>query len=680
MKKFCPSCDAVVEVADVPTPRCSVCHKAVIDTPATEDPDPKRRWTQPLVVGAVALVLAALVVGWQLQRAKVPEAASPAKLAPPVVSADWMATWKTTELKGDRAVAPGIADAALAQYAKAAPNAQALVRQLFALAKPGGLQKVSLSTRRKHPVQPTAELWQAVTAGKAKPVHPIEAAWLLRAMLQARGEMASFVTESAGVQTPLMLSRTRLALKLADGTIAEVGAAQPMQAPKPVSDAQAAAWWLVVRANVLRLHGDFKLVYEDLGAAQLVSPGLPAADFVKGVAQLDQKMDESGVAACEAALLKAEDPLARLFLAEIAVGQDQPVKALQRCDEALKAAPAMPEALVTKAMILLQRVPTLPVDQRDATTIDVGKLLDQALQANPAPSGARAAKAQWLIHKDDMAAAETLLQAGVKDHRELESALMLVEVYNSRQQFTEAAAVFGQAEASLEDERVVTAWVMALVNAKQPAKAMEIIDKAIALAPTSTTVGLLRAQLLAEAGKIKESIAALEPLKAGPEGDQIAGLQAQLLLQDGQADQAVQLLQAVLTKRPTDKKLVLLQIVALARAKQLELADKVAAKALADKIALPMELVEVWLQSQHMERAQKLLEQEVAVDKPDPKAAATLAVVYVMQDKKPQALALRDKTAKQLGEHGEEFRKAIDEAIAAAEAEKANRVKPDAAK
>ena len=679
MKKFCPTCDAVVEIADPATLRCPQCLKAVIDAPAIDDPNPQRKSSRTLLLATFALLLIAVVAGWQWQRAQKAVAPSAAKLDAQPAAQDVATVLKSTDLKGDRAVAPGTADDAMAKYAIAAPSTAALVAQIAALRKPGGLQQVSLSTRRKHPVLNTAQLFKSVTLGLAQPVHPVEAAWMLWALLQARGEHPTFVTESAGVQTPLMLSRTRLGLKLSDGTVIEPLQATPMQAAKPVSDLQAAAWWLVVRANVLRLNGDFKLVYEDLAAAQRLVPGLATAEFVRGVAQLDQKMDEPGVAACEAALQKADDPLARLFLAEVAMGAEQPVKAVQRCDEVLKLHPAMPEALVTKAMILLQRLPTLPVDQRDKAAAEVGLMLDDALKANPAPQGARAAKAQWFVTKGDMPNAEELLKVGVTEFKELESALMLAELYNSKQQFAEAAAVFGKINAPLEDERVVTTWVSALVNDKQPEKAAQIVEQAHALAPTSTAIGLMRAQLLAEAGKLKESIAALEPFKDGQESQQIIGLQAQLLLQDKQPEKAIALVTAVLAKNPTDKKLLLLQIVAMARANQLDAAQKVADKAIADKIALPMEVVEVWLQGQQMPRAQKLLEQEVAADKPDPKAAATLAVVYVMQDQKPLALQLRAKMVKLLGEHGQEFATIIDEAIAAAEAEKGKRATDGAA-
>lgn len=673
MKMFCPTCDQEVQVAAA-ADRCPQCHKSLLqvaDGGAAPKPAAgKGGW---LLGGAVVCAMAAGVAIWQVKgRGEAPQGATPVAAAASATG-DWLAKFKATDLKGDRAVPPGEAGATLSAFAKAAASDKALIEALRALEKPGGLQKVSLSQRRKHAVQNTADLYAAAAAGKGLPAHAVEAAWLWRAALQARGSAATFVIERKGVTTPLMLSRLRVGLKLADGTVATPFDAQPIAEPAALSDAEAAALWLIVRANVERLQGQFAQVYQDLAVAEALVPGYPAAGFVRGVAQLDQKLTDQGVATCEAALAKQPDVMALLFLAEVAMGQSQPVMALQRCEEALKQAPGLPEAQTTKAMVLLQRLQSLPADQREAASKEIGALLDSALKANPPPPGARAAKAQLLLIGNQSQEAENLLRDAVLSHKEVEAAVLLAELLRSRKANAEAAKVFAGVDAPLDDDRVVLAWVQALMADDKRDDALQLLEKAFAVAPESRTVGLLRAQLLAESGKIKESIAALEGIKEGDDGEQVAAMQAQLLLQDNQADRAVQILQGLRKKHADDKKIGLLLVVALARKGDLAGADALAAQLVQDKVAIAMELAEVWLQAQQMDRAVALLEKEAAAEKPDPKVAATLAVMYVMQGRKADALKLKERASKTMGAEAAEFAKAVDEAIAAAEEEKQRR-------
>ncbi|MSQ84452.1 MAG: tetratricopeptide repeat protein [Myxococcales bacterium] len=688
MNRFCPTCDTTVDVAvdaDGVAAKCPRCQNPVLQAAeAVAEPAPACG-TKGVVYVALGLVAAAVVAGWYWRSSAVPTTTRAVTTTAPATAQDWAAKLKSAELKAERAIPPGTADAAMVQAAKAAVDAAALVKTLRGLEKAGGIQKISLGQRRKHAVGSSAQLWQSAVAGQSQPVHPIEAAWLWRAMLQAHGSESSFVTETAGVHTPLMLSRTRLALRLANGTLIEpfsVTGIEPfatvaLKQPRAVSDGEAMAMWLILRANVERLRGEFAAAYQDLNAADAVFPAYATTLFVRGVAQLDQRMHEQGLASCEAALAKQQDPLARLFLAEVAMAQEQPVKALQRCDEALAASPNLPEALVTKALVLIQRLQSLTEEQREATGVEISRLLELALKADPVPAGARAAKAQLLLIQKQDQVAENFLRQAVKDHKELEAALMLAEVYRSKKRSAEAAQVLQGVNAPLDDARVVMTWVQALMEDGKPDNALELLEKAIVLAPDNRTIALLRAQLLAESGKIKESIAALEGLQTGEDGDQIASLQAQLLLQDNQMDRAAAILVKLRVKKPADKKIALLLVVVWARGDKLAQADQLAAQLVADKVVIPMELAEIWLQARQMTRAVALLEKELAVDPPDPKAAATLAVMYVMQGRKADALALRDKAAPKLGDKADEFRKAVDEAIAAAEDEKKQRGEAD---
>ena len=222
------------------------------------------------------------------------------------------------------------------------------------------------------------------------------------AVLKARGESAEFVVETAGSSTPLLLTRARVGVKTAGGTVLEPLATAAMQKPAPVAMAKVAAWWLVLRAQTERVANRFPNSNQDLVAAESLAPGDPSVLFARCVADMDQGLFDLGVPKCEQALAKQEDPMARLMLAEVAMGLEQPVKAVQRVEEALKAAPGLPEALVLKGLLVAQRIAQVPDGQKAQLKTEARQLLEDALKADPKAPRARATLAKLLLlDKDD---------------------------------------------------------------------------------------------------------------------------------------------------------------------------------------------------------------------------------------------------------------------------------------
>lgn len=668
MKKFCPTCDTQVDVASAAEARCPNCHKSLGDQPAEVASPAAGGSSKLLVAGAAVALVAAGAAGFWYTRG--PGSAAKATVAASsAAQVGWAAKLAAAGLSGPLAIAPGVADAGMRKFASELANSEDLAARLKAMVAPGGIQGVSPNMRRRHPVLDTSALFTSIQSGKALPVHSLEVAFLVKALYEARGEKVALVIESGGVTTPLLLSRTRVAVQLEGGKSIEPLAKAAMTKPQPLAEGDAVALWLVLRAHASRVTGDFKAANVDLAAAESIAPKLAAVTFAKGIMQLEQKIEEPGVANCEAALTAMADPLGHLFLTETLMALEQPVKALQHAEKALQVSPGLPEALLAKAVVLLRRVSTVPENQRDTLLADAAKLLDQAQQSAEPPQGVYAAKAQLLLMKREDQAAENQLRAAIKDHRDLESALMLSAILRERKAFDEAGQVIEAVGAGIDDERVLMALVSAKMGAKQLDQALALTEKAFALNSKNPTVALMRADLLRQNGKVKEAIAALEPLKGGPDGERIQLLQAQLLIQDGQMAKALSLVEAIRAKKPTEREPAMLQLVALAMDNKRDEAEKVAAKAVADKVLKPMEIIELWLQANDLPRAQKLLETEVAGDKPDPQLAATLAALYTATGSKDKAIALRDRVAATLGDKAEEYKKAVDQGIEAAEAE-----------
>lgn len=665
MKLFCPSCDAVVEVASASDHRCPQCHRTLDASPQAIHAGQRAtgQGSSRTVLLIAATLLVAAVAGGIWLKVKTAESnqKATADKAPAAAATDWT----RLGLKGDRAVPPGRADATLTQAAKGAKDVDSLLKASMG---PGKLEPVSPTVRRRSPVETTAVLWQQVAAGKSQPVHSIEVAFLAQAMLTARGEPAEFVTETVGVQTPLLLSRTRLGVRTTGGRILEPFATAPMQKPAPVSQAQAQAWWLVLRAHGERVRGDFPLVNEDLKAADLLLPGNAAALFARGVSELDQGLVDLGVPKCEQALAKQDDPLARLFLAEVAVALEQPVKALQRVEEALKSHPDLPEALVTKAILAAQRIQTVPEAQKAAQKAEAKALFEKALAADPNVPGARAGLAQLLLVDKDEAGAEKVLREALAKGKDLEAALSLAELLRSQKKPEEAIKVLEGLGMAPDDERYVIALVTAYMTNKQPDKGMALVDEAHKINPTNRQIALMRADLLRQAGKNAEAIAALEPLKQGPEGQRMTLLQSQLYLQEHQADKAIAQLEPLVAKSPDERDPQGLLLMAYEIAGQKDKAQAIGKRMVEKKLLKVAELANVYLQVGDADAATATLEEAVK-GTPDVESATALAMLYTASGRKADALALRDRLGKTPGEPGATLKAAVDKAITTAEAE-----------
>ncbi|MSP92038.1 MAG: tetratricopeptide repeat protein [Myxococcales bacterium] len=674
MDLFCPACDRNVSPLDALDPRCPQCMRRLDKSLGPQDARSPRR---PMVRTVALVLVAALglsgVGGVVVLLRGGPTAPGPdSSTLPTAVSDTPGARLAAAGLTGAGAELPGTPGPALITAARLAKDTPATLAACAALVGPGKLQPVSPWKRRKAAVVSTARLFDDIQAGKAEPVHPIEAAFLCRALLTARGERAEIVREGAGLQTPVMLGRSRFGVR-AGAHIAEPFAtiatppAGPMTQPVGVSDSEAIATWLVVRGQAARLRGDHAAARLDFAAADALVPGFAPALFGTGAADIDQGMHDKGIAACDEALRRQDDPIAQLYLVEVTSSLDRAVPAMQRAAAVLKKWPTLPEAMVAKGVLLAQRVQTLPAAQKAAAVAEAKALLDKAVAADPKVPGARAAVGQLHLLNQDVAAAIASLRQAVDQHKDPDAALILAEILRQGGKAAEAVPVLQAANRGFDDERFVLALVTALMESKQEEKALTLAEEAHTADPTSPQLGLLRADLLRRLGKVPEAISALEGLKGGANGDRIALLQAQLMVQAGKARDALGQIDAVVAKNKADREAQMLRLVALAAAGQGDAAVKDGQLLIADAVLKPIEVAGAFLQMGDAARAQIVLEaalpKDGTADKPDPDVVGMLAMVHVASGRKEVAVALRDKMVARAGADAETLKQAIDKAI-----------------
>jgi tetratricopeptide (TPR) repeat protein len=669
MNRFCPHCDATVATAA--DHRCPHCHRMLESTPepatATGGMPRNVRLVALLVVGA--LVVTSVAGGLWMFVGTPPRDRTRARAedAPQTLGDKFAAAG----LRGDKAIAPGTPDTALETAARQAKDTDGAIAALQALVGPGKLAAQAPLLRRRHPILSTAALLADVQAGKARPVHSVEAAFIAAAWLEARGLQPEFVVDATGPKTPLLLSRLQVAVHT-DGKILDLLGDPKLKQVRPVAREQVVAWWLILRGHLARLDSDAAAARRDFAAARLVHPDDAAVAFAEGVTDIDQGMIDRGLAKCDVALARLDDPFAHLYLVEVMVAHGKAVPALQRADGVLKRHPGLPEALVAKGVLLAQRVPTLPDAQKSATAQEARKLLDDALAKDAQTPGARAAIGQLLYMQKQETAGEQWLRAAVEQFRDPDCALLLADVLRQGGRAAEAVAVLEKVDRALDDDRFLMGLLASYTAARQTDKALQLADKAHELSPHNLQVALLRADLLRQAGKIDAAIAALEPAKvAGDDGDRITLLQAQLLIQAGKTKEAVAQVEAVAARRPQDREARLLQVAALAMAGRGDDGTKLGAQLMADRVLKPLEVAGVFLQMGDADRAGKLLEAALPQggEPADAEVAAMLAMVYTASGRKSDAVTLRDKLTAQAGEKGKDLREAIDRSIDAAEHE-----------
>ncbi len=678
MRGFCPACDAVVSPQSADNPRCPQCHRKIepqdIESSSTVGSSPAR--SRAVVgVSVVVVVVAALVAAawWSQREAELPapEAAIEAVVSEQQPAKTWQQQFAVAGFQGQRAQTPDQISDELRATAAELSNGAAIVSLFNKHLGVGKLQRQPSDQRRRHSVVSAATLWPQVLAAKARPVHDIEVAWLTATVARARGDSARFVVDRGGVQTPLLLVRTRVVSRLADGTFLNPLNTNLVR-PEPIDDATVAGWWLLLRAHVQRTRGEFSEARADIEVAEKLLGDRPIIAFTRGLVALAQGMTDKGLQQCESALARQEDALARLVLADVLAAMRQPFKAYQHVNKALAAKEPLAEAWVSKGLLGIERLSTLPQAQRGAESKKIAEAFSKALELDDDVAGARAGLAQLKIIEEDLLGAEKLLVEAVERHRDTNAALLLAQMWLASRKVADAATMLEKID-RLDDERVVQTLSKALVALGRKEDALKVVGDAQRRFPELLSLAFLRVDLLRQLGQTEAAISALEPLFDSKEADAAAIAQTQIYLQAKQPDKALQSIAKVARRKPTDKSVVTLLLLARLQAGHSDEASVVAKRALDDGVLSELELAGLYLEIDDSDRATAVLELALNRRKPSREVVAMLAMIYVARGDKDKAIALRETMVKNAGEQADEMKSLVDKAIAGAEAELARR-------
>lgn len=631
---------------------------------------------KPLVLGAAAVAIVGAVGAWltigqggALHADTAAEGGANESTAGAENPEDWRKKWASLGLKAGLAARPDVADSELKAAARAAADPAGVASLIAGFVTSGVLRDLSASRPRRHPMRGAATLLKQLREKSAKPAAEVEVAWLVATLLDhttASPPAWAFVTEGDGVQTPVLLSRARVAVQVGAQVI-DTGTTKLVK-PTVVTARKVATWWLIQKAYVHRGAREFDAAHALLAAAVDLGGADSAANFARCVVELDQGVIDRGLDRCNRALATEDDPMARLFLSDVLNQLERPFKAWQQVQHVLRTHPNLAEAHASKGIVEASRVATLPESDKPAKLAEAEASLRKALKLDPKVAGARAGLAQVLLLKGDTEAAEKLLVDAVDGHQDAAAAGLLGELWRTPEKNGALIAKLAPL-AKTGDLRVILALVSAHAAGGDLEAAMKVAEAAYKQQPDDAQLGLLRADLLRQTGKPDQAIEALDKLRGADDTGQVTLLQAQLLLQQERSDRAIALLEPLAEKGKQRKQASMLLLMAYKQAKR-DTAAQALIKRLQDAGEMTAEeLAGTLIEMNDAEGAIAILEAANKRPKPTLDAAQMLAMIYTAAGRKEDAERLRDRLVAAAGADAETWKAKLTEAIDGASAE-----------
>ncbi|HAN31645.1 MAG TPA: hypothetical protein DCQ06_08625 [Myxococcales bacterium] len=587
-----------------------------------------------------------------------------------VDSSDWQSLWQSAGFKGDRAIRPNGPKQALEKLARDLASPAALKKRLSTWLGDKSLRLVDPQVSVHRRVQSAGDLAAVLARGAAPALYPVELVWLLVGLCD-QGANEHRVWLSAAPD-PLVLSKLNLSVQCGDELLTPMGAKAPDAVQ--VSDSTLAGWWTLTRAQLARTRQEFTVAHRDIALADKLMGSSAAPQFARGVLQIAQSMVDRGVETCESALAKRDDPWARLFLADVLAAMSKPFKAFRHARAVIDRHPQLAEGHVSLALLNAGRAQSVPEAGR-AKLIDEAKAgFERAIKIRPAVPGARAGLAQLALLQGDHEMAEKILRVAVTKHHDIQAALVLSELLQMSQRAEQAVEVL-KTLGHDEDERVVAALIKSMVLAGDSEAAARQAKLGVQRLPHSAEIALLYADILRQLGKASEAVAVLSPHNKGQLAEQISGLQIQILLQAGKQQKALKLLGPLLSKDKISRELGMLGLIAYALTDKSDEQHQLALRLTQKGVMTWSEVVGTLVEAGDPDGAESALNHALSTlakgQKQWLEMASTLAMIYTASGRKGEALALADKLAGDLTdpEQTKTLRKAIDEAIAGAEAE-----------
>lgn len=635
----CSHCGATFDAPDG-NGRCPVCLRASGLVRASSPGEmSEQKGGFMWVLGA--LVVAGLGVWWWAGSAtSTPHEASPraARTAPSVVLAT---------VPADLRLTPDAVAGSIQMLADRLPrDPGAVVSAVLAARQSGKLPDRDVDDDLHGAPRSAAALAGALDGELSPSAAPFEVATLAGSMLKARlgeGVAYGFDREVTGSATNLL--ERRYVVRHGQGPWMALDPS-PLGEIVPLSESDVLSNALALRALSALLEDESDLASKASQQARALAPEDPAVVFIAGQVQLATGLIDMGLSTMERAASMGSDVQTWIALGVAAMHAEKPFKAHQYLQKAVTANPTLPEPHLGLAQLALERLAITPRSGQQAVVDEVKEHIASAEKADAGAVGIGALKAQVAAIAGDQGEAERLLRQETGAHGDDPIPWLNLAQFLEGQNRSEAAlSVLEEgAQKARKSAPLFQALGSVLAEAGRLEESLAALEAALAIDPSDDELRPQLAQLHHAKGDVAKARALLEDQLSSHEDDWTSKLLlAQIELDAGEMAIAKEHLNQVLRLRPDHPDATLIHYVLALRMKE-GVAD---ARAAAIRVVgARSEVAQILLEQGMVEEGERLLRSAMEKEPEDGLAPVLLSAVLIATARDAEAEALRAETLK----------------------------------
>jgi tetratricopeptide (TPR) repeat protein len=592
-----------------------------------------------MVLGA--LVLAGLAAWWWAgSKTATPDAATPrsSRTVPSVVLATVPAELRLT---------PDAVAGSIQMVSDRLPrDAGAIVAAVVAARANGNLPERDLEDDLHGAPRSAAALAGALDGERSPSASTFEVATLAGSALTARmGEGVAYGFDPSVSGSATNLLERRYVIRHGEGPWMALDQ-EPLGEIVPLSESDVLSNALALRALSALLEDEATLASKASQQARALAPEDGAVVFIAGQVQLATGLVDMGLSTMERATSMGSDVQTWIALGVAAMHAEKPFKAHQYLQKAVTANPALAEPHLGLAQLALERLAITPRSGQEAVIGEVNKHIGAAEKADAGAAGIGALKAQVAALAGDTAEAERLLREETGAHGQDPIAWLNLAQFLEGENRSEAAlSVLEEgAQKANRSAPLFQALGSVLAEAGRLQESLAALEAALAIDPSDDELRPQLAQLHHALGDVAKARALLEDQLSSHEDDWTTKLLlAQIELDAGEMAIAKEHLNQVLRLRPDHPDATLIRYVLALRMKE-GVSD---ARAAAIRVVgSRSDVAQILLEQGMVKEGERLLRSAMEKEPEDGLAPVLLSAVLIATARDAEAETLKAETLK----------------------------------
>lgn len=554
----------------------------------------------------------------------------------------------------------------------AASMAENLLAKLQALRIEGKLSMIPpADTPQQVPLMDATAIATRLLAGESVALSSYEAASLWMAALRALS--IEFVpAERQGVRNSATSVRKKEFGALVDPKGRRVffdpynGVSAEATSAVPLTELQFIAYGLALNAEPLRAKKQTQDAAVAVDDALRLFPDSAAILLVSGMIKVESGIPEFGIEDIAKAVSAAPDALGYYNLGVAYVQGDSQFKAFQSFKKATELDSGYGPAFLALGNLQIQRIASIPTEQREAAIAEAQGYFDRAKAADPELEGLATSEAQLLLTAGKKDEAKKILDAELQKYpNRVDPLLMLGRIAMEEERMADAADAFEKAALASPDRADVRGLLaFAYAGLEDWDRARKTLERLVEAAPEAKDVRIQLAGALKELGRLDDAKRVLSEQMAKFGDDPTAPLLlAQLAVDEKAFDTAVELARKA-NKTSRSFEGLVVEIIALWGANQRD-----AIPPLVDELARLKDngrvvAAQTLLNQGELALAEEVLRMSKTAEPANVELAVMLAMTVFAQGRADEATTIRDQTVAAVPQDKqEELRKQFDQAL-----------------